>query len=332
MRDLHENDTMSTRFESWFMRLALATVILFYLVVVAGSVVRATGSGMGCPDWPKCFGNFIPPTEASQVSADYLKAHPQFRIEEFNAAKTWTEYINRLLGATSGIFLMGTLVCSLWNWKRDRGTPLILISTMVLASIVIWLGKKVVDQNLDPRQVTIHMLGGLLLVMGSVIAATRVSFRVRHLPAFSLPEKLRVLLWISLIAVVAQVLVGTQMREGVDRLIADGECCNGRIESTLGGTYSLHRLLAALVVFSVVPLFFWMRSLDGRPFGWFNLALGGLIGASYLIGVLLVRWHLPAYLQPAHLVLATMVLGIIVMMLTASRPAAHVQSEPEGSA
>jgi cytochrome c oxidase assembly protein subunit 15 len=313
---------MNTRFENWFLRLAVATVVLLYLVVVAGSVVRATGSGMGCPDWPKCFGKLIPPTEAAQVPAEYVKSHPTFKIEDFNVAKTWTEYINRLLGATSGFFLLGTLLISALRWKWDRGTPLILFSTMVLASVVIWLGKKVVDEELDPRQVTIHMLGGLALVMGSVIAATRVRFRIKRIPSVQLPRKLYRLLWISLIVVVAQVLVGTQMREGVDRMIESGECCNGRIESTLGGVYSLHRLLAALVVFAVVPVFFWMRSLDGRPFGWSNLALGGLIGASYLIGVLLVRMHLPAYLQPAHLVLATMVLGIIVMMLTASKPEA----------
>ena len=158
---------MNTRFENWFFRLALTTVVLLYLVVIAGSVVRATGAGMGCPDWPKCFGNLIPPTEAAQVSEQYLKSHPSFKIEEFNAVKTWTEYINRLFGATSGFFLLGTLLLSLLHWKRDRGTPMILFSTMVLASIVIWLGKKVVDENLAPRQVTIHMLGGLALVMAT---------------------------------------------------------------------------------------------------------------------------------------------------------------------
>lgn len=314
---------MNTRFENWFLRLAVTTVVLLYLVVIAGSVVRATGAGMGCPDWPKCFGQLIPPTEAAQVSEQYLKSHPTFKIEDFNAARTWTEYINRLLGATSGFFLLGTLLISTLRWKRDRGTPLILFSTMVLASIVIWLGKKVVDESLEPRQVTIHTLGGLALVMGSVIAATRIRFRIKLIPSVQLPKKLYLLLWISLVVVVAQVLVGTQMREGVDRMISDGKCCDGRIESTLGGVYLLHRLLAAVVVFTVVPVFFWMRSLDGRPFGWSNLALGGLIGASYLIGVLLVRMHLPAYLQPAHLVLATMVLGIIVMMLTASKPEAQ---------
>ena len=157
---------MNTRFENWFFRLALTTVVLLYLVVIAGSVVRATGAGMGCPDWPKCFGNLIPPTEAAQVSEQYLKSHPSFKIEEFNAVKTWTEYINRLFGATSGFFLLGTLLLSLLHWKRDRGTPMILFSTMVLASIVIWLGKKVVDENLAPRQVTIpefvFVLSGLL--------------------------------------------------------------------------------------------------------------------------------------------------------------------------
>src|SRR5882672_9799110 len=83
----------------------LATFILTFLVVIAGGVVRTTQSGMGCPDWPKCFGKWIPPTNASELPPDFEKYLRQQDIDHtFNAWHTWIEYFNRLLGALLGVF------------------------------------------------------------------------------------------------------------------------------------------------------------------------------------------------------------------------------------
>ncbi len=117
-----------------FQKINLITIVLLFVLILAGGVVRSTGSGMGCPDWPKCFGRYVPPTESSELPADYKQKYVAGREaknqrfaktldvfgfsdlatrlrqdksilvpEEFNAAKTWTEYINRLIGAISGI-------------------------------------------------------------------------------------------------------------------------------------------------------------------------------------------------------------------------------------
>ncbi|HLU88535.1 MAG TPA: COX15/CtaA family protein, partial [Cyclobacteriaceae bacterium] len=109
--------------------------------------MRSTGSGMGCPDWPKCFGSFVPPTDVSQLPENYQDIYLAKRVEknhrfvemldalgfekkareiendksiliegEFNPVKTWIEYGNRLLGATIGLLIIGTFIYSLKLW------------------------------------------------------------------------------------------------------------------------------------------------------------------------------------------------------------------------
>ena len=95
-----------------FRKFAILSLISIYLLILAGGIVRSTGSGMGCPDWPKCFGRFIPPTKVEELPLHYEVIYQEKLHGEiaFNATKTWIEYINRLLGALTGIIVLITTV------------------------------------------------------------------------------------------------------------------------------------------------------------------------------------------------------------------------------
>src|SRR5579862_2102817 len=126
-----------------FQKINLVTIVLLFVLILAGGVVRSTGLGMGCPDWPKCFGRYVPPTESSELPADYKQKYIAGREaknqrfaktldvfgfsdlatrlrqdrsilvpEEFNAAKTWTEYVNRLAGVVAGFAMIFTAIFS----------------------------------------------------------------------------------------------------------------------------------------------------------------------------------------------------------------------------
>src|SRR5438046_2710170 len=146
------NNKTYTRY-TWFL------LYMVFLVILAGGVVRMTQSGMGCPDWPKCFGRWIPPVRAEQLPADFEKYLRQQDIDHtFNAYHTWIEYINRLLGALLGIFIF---IHFIWTYVKFRKTnrQLVIISFLLLLAVGFqgWLGKKVVDHNLAVVKITIHM-------------------------------------------------------------------------------------------------------------------------------------------------------------------------------
>jgi heme a synthase len=281
--------------------LATLNVVVLLLVVVAGAVVRATGSGMGCPDWPKCFDRLIPPTDVSQIPPRFMA---QFLTEGHgNLVHTWVEYINRLLGALSGF--VGLATCAVAARVKQWRTLAILVVGLIAFGFVAWLGKVVVDTSLAPHKVSIHMLGGMFLVSTAVVARALVSPRP---PAVASPS-LRGHLWLAVLAIALQIVLGTQVREAVDAL-NPGDCCNGRLESALGTPFAWHRLSAWLAVGVVGSLA--IRLWRQQPRALASIMMLALLGASYLTGVLLYHLGLPAWLQPAHLILATVLLATVL--------------------
>ena len=175
----------------------ITSFILVLLVIFAGSMVRMTGSGMGCPDWPKCFGYLIPPTTEKDVfwksNFNYKKGVMILRNEKFYSAKidflssnefmssnwleytkhdynefsvmnTWFEFINRFIGAIAGL---STLIMFLFSFNFLKTKPgVTIMSFIVLLSMLFqaWLGKLVVDSNLSPYKITFHMLMAIVIL------------------------------------------------------------------------------------------------------------------------------------------------------------------------
>src|SRR5215510_3124703 len=105
---------------SSFQRLALCTTVSTYFLILVGGLVRASGSGLGCPDWPRCFGSWIPPASVADLP-------PEFDPSLFNRAQMWTEYLNRLLGVAVGFLILATVVSC---WRHHRRDPRILGATI----------------------------------------------------------------------------------------------------------------------------------------------------------------------------------------------------------
>lgn len=333
-----------------FRRISLITVIAVYFLILVGGIVRSTGSGMGCPDWPKCFGSWIPPTSVNQLPNNYQDIYLQLRIiknnrfvasleklgfddkaeeikndksilieEEFNAVKTWIEYINRLIGVLIGFLILLTVYRSLSLWKLDRLIPILSFISLILVLFQAWIGSIVVSTNLLSWMITLHMLLALLLVCLLIY----IHFRAHHLNKdisfrTSNPTKLFSILLIGFILMIVQIVLGTQVREQIDQIaFAMGNLLRGTWIESIGVTFLIHRSFSLLLLGVHILFLYKMYKYSIRRSGLFKLSLllFSVIGLEIFTGVGMAYFAIPAFLQPIHLLFGTLIIGIQFLIL-----------------
>lgn len=299
-----------------FRKLGVWTIIAVYVLILVGGIVRATGSGMGCPDWPKCFGSWVPPTDVSQLPLNYKEIFgAKLKGEvEFNAVKTWVEYVNRLVGVLIGFLIFATFVSSLRSfWKNDRAIVWLSFIAFVLVGFEGWLGSKVVSSELHPVMITLHMLLSVIIVFILLYAVARSYTGVIEVEDIKESGSISFLLTALILITVGQVLLGTQVREAVDHVaLLMGESSRSGWAANLGGKFETHKWFSLVVV--GLHVFFIYRILQNNSqkgiIYKFAMGLIALIAIEIASGLILGYLGLPAYAQPVHLTIAILMLGV----------------------
>jgi cytochrome c oxidase assembly protein subunit 15 len=299
-----------------FHRAGFLALCAVFLVILAGAVVRTTGSGMGCPDWPKCFGYWVPPTDESQLPADYRTRYKVqgHAIEPFNAAKTWTEYVNRLVGALAGLFVFWMVVQALRLWRHARLPLLWSAIALVLMGFQAWLGKKVVDTNLKENMITVHMVVAVIIVFQLLWAIRRHRWVRTLATSLAGTASGRRLAWAQLVVVVLSVLqlaLGTQVREQIDA-IAIRMDYGGREQwiAQLDVLFYVHRSFSLLLLALGLWVFWQVRKLGPSALlRRLQLKLV-LLGIMIVSGVALAYLAMPAAVQPIHLLVSIILLAL----------------------
>ncbi|MFD0763514.1 heme A synthase [Mucilaginibacter lutimaris] len=324
-----------------FLKFNLITIILLFLVILAGGVVRSTGSGMGCPDWPKCFGRYIPPTSISELPVNYKKTYADKRLaknqkfakmldifgysqlamrirndksilvpEEFNTARTWTEYVNRLIGAASGLFLLLCVVYSLKYRKTNKLIVFLSIFNVILVGFQAWLGSIVVSTNLVAWIVTVHMLIALAILAISIttyhMAKVQGRYKVERKPFIAIVTLL--VLALSIL----QITFGTEVREKIDAVAShlEGSYRDSWVQRA-GEIFAQHRdvalivLVMNLVLYALIRKGFNKHSIQQQLMSFTFL----MIMLQIVTGILLSYWALPPFAQATHIVLASLLFG-----------------------
>ncbi len=163
-----------------FQKLAAAALVSVLFLIFAGAIVRVTGSGMGCPDWPTCWGCLIPPTSVEKVDFDKLpierfqkKAERMGRDPakitretlraEFNPRHVWTEFINRLFALPVGFFSLATFIAAFWQRERRPLVFWMAFGSLIVVLVNAWMGARVVYSGLKPGVLTTHLALAMLL-------------------------------------------------------------------------------------------------------------------------------------------------------------------------
>lgn len=329
-----------------FPKIIQIAIISVYLIFLAGSIVRMTGSGMGCPDWPKCFGYYIPPTSEEQITwkpnTDYkkgfiiikdevlfvaesdIKSSSEFSINnwanytkhdyaKFNKFHTWTEYINRLASVLSGFVFLFLIYAAAKFWKENKTIPLLAFGAFFLMLFEAWLGKTVVDSNLTPTIITIHMVVGLIII--ALLLQLKFIVSDKKTTYNSLFNKLLIA---SVIFSLIQIAMGTQVRQFIDEQV--------KLFGFENKNYSLmnpsfkfyfHRSFTIAIVLVNLGLFYinQIKNLGYKLVNWIVF----LIFIETITGILMYYAEIPLGTQAIHLLSGAILFGLQFYLWMQSR-------------
>ena len=315
------------------------TLASLYLIFLAGSFVRMTGSGMGCPDWPKCFGYLIPPTSEEQITwkpnASFEKGmiiikdevlyvaekglktasdfnpnnwekYTKHEYAKFNKFHTWTEYINRLTTVLSGFVFLFLLVGAFLNRKENKWIlPLALISFFLMLVEAV-LGKIVVDTNLKPTMITIHMVVGLFIIalilrLLFIVTEKKVTYQYH-----SLFNKLLIL---SVIFSLIQIALGTQVRQFIDEQVKLFGFDNKEYSLMAPNfKFYFHRSFTIAIILVNLGMFYLnqVKDLGYKLVNWILV----LLFLETITGILMYYADFPIGTQAIHLLSGALLFGV----------------------
>jgi len=336
-----------------FIKLSLISV---YVIFLAGSVVRMTGSGMGCPDWPKCFGYYIPPTSEEQITwqpnTDYskgmiiiknealyvaqnnIKTYLTFSPEnwkkytkhsyaKFNKYHTWTEYINRLSSAVAGIFFLLLVFSAVKFWKENKEITILAFLSLFLMLVEAWMGKVVIDSHLKPTIITIHMIGGLLII--AILLKLRFIVSTKNKDLSILPEETNnrsslfsKLLIVSAVFSLIQIAMGTQVRQFIDEQVQQFGFDNKNL-SLLNPSFKFyfHRSFTIAIVLVNLWMFYinQIKKLGFKLVNWIVF----LLFLETITGMLMYYAEIPMGTQAIHLLAGAVLFGLQFYLWLQSR-------------
>lgn len=309
-------------------------VCLALFVVVVGAYTRLVDAGLGCPDWPGCYGQFIVPETEAGIKA----AATKFPDNPIDVEKAWVEMVHRYLASGLGLLVLVIVVVA-WRTKQSLRFPLVLLGLVIVQGA---FGAWTVTLKLLPQVVTLHLLGGMTTL--GLLFWYFLKLKPINLGLRLLPGQTYVLLFLTVLFV--QIALGGWVSANYAALACpDFPLCHNELIPTmnlpegfnflqevgpnyLGGEMSMEGRIAihfvhrwwALIVFLVGLLLFLRLSVVGRAL------FGSLLGIQIGLGIMNVLLAVPLTLAVLHNFGAALLLFAAVLLLSDHQKSVHQNS------
>ncbi len=300
-----------------FRRLAVAACAATYFLIWVGGLVRVSGAGLGCPDWPKCFGRWVPPTDLSQV--------PPELASQFNVTLAWIEYLNRLVGVTIGFLILALAVVAVARLRQQRFLVWGSIVATALVALQGYQGSVVVSSLLEPWVITAHFVLAILIISLLVSIAVH-AWRLENPgdgKGARYPRGVRGFLALAWALALSQVGLGTWLRGAIETQLDERPLrTDAELIAGLGWPGHIHLAMGFLVALLVGWLC--IRFLrDSEDPSWLvrfgSLTSLGLVGLQVLVGLGFVAFGVPPTVQLFHSWLSTLLIGAMLVLWSGAR-------------
>ena len=333
------DDTVSRKTKPGF-KLAVAALLLALCVVILGAFTRLVDAGLGCPDWPVCYGHVLWPMDEEEV----LKANAAFPDTPVDHAKTWPEQVHRLFASSLGVFCIALLIVAGRQrvQQRDQSMPfklcIFLLALVILQGL---FGMWTVTLKLWPQVVTAHLLGGFLTLSTIWLLCLRLyhrhwTLRPEHMRSI---QSIKPFLWLATVILLLQIFLGGWTTSNYAALACpDFPRCQNQWLPTmnfakgfnfsqaigpnyLGGVmessartaiHFSHRLGAVLVTLAILLLAWRMSAIPASVRQHWRKLLLGLLCLQLILGISNVVWSLPLAVAVSHNAVGALLLLTLV--------------------
>ncbi len=296
--------------------LLLATIAMTFALIVLGAYVRLSDAGLGCPDWPGCYGH-VTVIHASEHITAAQEANPEGPV---TFAKAWKEMIHRYFAGIVGLFILAIAALA-WRHRREAGASPVLATVLVgVLFLQAMFGKWTVTMLLKPAIVTGHLIGGLTVLTLLVWLYART--RGPAVPTVS--PATRALAVVAFVVLAMQISLGgwvstnyaalactdlptchgewvpqMDIRNGFHIVRELGQSADGETLTmdALTAIHWMHRVGAIVAALVIGALGFALRAAGHRPLG---TALLGVLALQIMLGLANVSFSLPLPLAAAH--------------------------------